>query len=282
MDTTDNPIIVTWDFTNISHCALEHAIRISRTIQHEIILLHIIPANLPEKEIQERKDKMLLICDETEKRFAVKPSISVVEGNIFISISKFAGEVNASLVVMGTHGIKGFQKFFGSWALKVIVGSNAPFIVVQDMPQSHDKYSNIVFPIDFKSENKEKLYWAIYFGKYFNSKVHLFKYPVKDKSLEKKINTNLNFAIRFLIQNNLDYEIYSPEKSKDFTKETVEFAHSINADLILIMTTKYITMLDYMFGAKEQRIIANHSKIPVMCVNPKANFATMGQFMYGQ
>ena len=134
----------------------------------------------------------------------------------------------------------------------------------------------------FKSENKEKLYWAIYFGKYFNSKVHLYKYPVTDKSLLKKININLNFAIRFLIQNNLNYEIHSPTKTKDFTQDTIQFAQSINADLILIMTTKYITVFDYMFGAKEQKIIANQAKIPVMCVNPKANFATMGQFMFGQ
>jgi hypothetical protein len=37
-----------------------------------------------------------------------------------------------------------------------------------------------------------------------------------------------------------------------------------------------------MFGAKEQKIIANSEKIPVMCVNPKANFSGVGQFMFGQ
>jgi nucleotide-binding universal stress UspA family protein len=282
MDTQTNQILVTWDFTNISQCALEHAVRISRTINQGISLIHIIPKGCTEKEIQEKKEKMQLVCEETQRRFSIMPEIIMLEGSIFSTISKYASDVKASLVVMGTHGIRGSQKLFGSWALKVIVGSSAPFIVVQDMPSSHEKYSNIVFPIDFKSENKEKLYWAIYFGKYFNSKVHLFKYPVSDKSLLKKINVNLNFAIRFLIQNNLNYEIHSPTKTKDFTQDTIQFAQSINADLILIMTTKYITLFDYMFGAKEQKIIANHAKIPVMCVNPKANFATMGQFMFGQ
>lgn len=277
-----NPILVTWDFTNVSQFALEHAVRISRTIKKDIMLLHVAPPRCPENELNAKKDKMALICEETERRFGIKPLITIIEGSIFKDIAKYASDNNASLVVMGTHGMKGSQKFFGSWALKVIVGSSVPFIVVQDLPKSHEKYSNIVFSIDFKSENKEKLNWAIFLGKYFNSKVHLFKYPVNDKSLQRKINTNLNFAIRFLIQNNLDYEIHSPEKSKDFSKETVEFAKSINADLILTMTTKYISIFDYMFGAREQQIIANDAKIPVMCVNPKANFATMGQFMYGQ
>jgi nucleotide-binding universal stress UspA family protein len=282
MEDQKNHILVTWDFTNISQCGLEHAIRIARTINQPITLLHIVPLKCTEKEIEDKKDKMKLVCEETERRFQIKPEISILPGTIFKNISQYASDTNASLVVMGTHGIKGSQKIFGSWALKVIVGSSAPFIVVQEKPPSHEKYSNIVFPIDFKTENKEKLHWAIYFGKYFHSKVHLYKYPVTDKSLQRKIDTNLNFAIRFLIQNKLDYEIHSPDKSRDFAKETVEFAKQINADLILIMTTKYITFIDYMFGAKEQRIIANSAKIPVMCVNPKANFAGVGQFMFGQ
>jgi nucleotide-binding universal stress UspA family protein len=282
MENQNHQIIVTWDFTNISQCALEHAIRISRSINHGISLLHIIPLKYSEKEKESLIEKMNFVCEETERRFNIKPSIVIKEGNIFESISEYASNNNTSLVVMGTHGMKGAQKIFGSWALKVIIGSSVPFIVVQDQPKSHEKYSNIVFPIDFKSENKEKLYWAIYFGKYFSSKVHLFKYPVSDKSLQKKINTNLNFAIRFLIQNNMDYEIHSPERTTDFNKDTVAFAKSINADLIIIMTTKYITIFDYMFGAKEQKIIANSEKIPVMCVNPKANFSGVGQFMFGQ
>jgi nucleotide-binding universal stress UspA family protein len=281
MENQKDQIIVTWDFTNISQCALEHAIRLSRTVNKDILLLHVVPPKLSQKELDAKRDKMRLVCEETERRFQIKPLINILEGTIFKSISKYATDTNATMVVMGTHGIKGSQKLFGSWALKVIVGSSVPFIVVQDKPQTHERYSNIVFPIDFKSENKQKLNWAIYLGKYFNSKVHLFKYPVKDSSLLKKVNTNLNFAIRFLVQNNLNYEIYSPEKSKDFNKETVEFAKKIDADLIMIMTTKYITFVDFMFGAREQLIIANEAKIPVMCVNPRSNFAGMGQFMMG-
>jgi len=83
----------------------------------------------------------------------------------------------------------------------VIAGSTIPFIVVQDKPQSEDRFKSIVFPIDFKAENKEKLQWAIYLGKYFNSKVYLFKAPVTDKGLLKKVNTNLNFAV------NISYRI---------------------------------------------------------------------------
>ena len=99
--------------------------------------------------------------------------------------------------------------------------------------------------------------------------------------MQKKVNVNLNFAIRFLIQNNIDYEIHSAPKSANFHKDLLAFSKKIKADLILITTTKHITKADYIFGAKEQYLISNTEKIPVMCVNPKSNFATVGQFMYG-
>jgi nucleotide-binding universal stress UspA family protein len=282
MENKTDLILVTWDFTIVSEWALEHAIRLSRTTSNPISLLHIVPPHCAEPEKEEKRLKMQIVCNDTETRFGIKPSIVLIEGSIFSDISKYATDSGASLVVMGTHGLSGAQKIFGSWALKVIVGSSAPFIVVQGKPETHESYSNIVLPIDFKSENKEKLNWAIFLGKNFNCKVHLYRYPVNDVSLRKKVDGNLNFAIRFLSQNKLDFEIHTPQKSKDFLKETVEFAEKINADLILVMTTKYITILDYMFGAKEQQIIANSAKIPIMCINPKANFATVGQFMYGQ
>jgi hypothetical protein len=121
---------------------------------------------------------------------------------------------------------------------------------------------------------------AIFMGKYFDSKVNILKAQTTDKSLLKKTNINLNFAIKYLIQNNIEYKIHDLPKG-NLAKQTIEFANSINADLILIMTTKNITVADYMLGAQEQYIIGNSSKIPVCCMNPRANFAKVSQFMYG-
>ncbi len=181
---------------------------------------------------------------------------------------------------MGTHGMKGMQKLTGSWALKVIVKSKIPFIVVQDPPVDQERYHNIVFPIDFRGENKEKMKMAIFMGKYFESKIHMLVSVSSDKNLLKKTNINLNFAVKYLIQNNIDYEIHEVSKG-NFAQQTIDFAQKINADLLLIMTTKNITVADYVVGASEQYMIANSSKIPVCCVNPKSSFAKVGQFMYG-
>jgi len=280
-DQENNVIVVPWDFTHVSEYALVHAVKIAYIMRYEIKLLHIVESGASSEKIETARQKMTQVCFDTLKYNGIICKAVVKEGNLFSAVSDYATQSNTQLVVMGTHGRKGSQKFFGSKALKVIAGSNAPFIVVKAKPTEHVRISNVVFPIDFKSENKEKLQWAIYIGKNFHSKVHLFKYPVTDSDLQKKVNTNLNFAIRFLKQNEIEYEIHTPVRKGSFSNATIRFAHKIKADLIILVTTKHLTFVDYMFGADEQEIIDNSAKIPVMCVNPRAGFAGKAQYLYG-
>ncbi len=282
MEREKKSIMVTWDFSAVSYNALKHAIKLAHILKNNIVLFHIVNESSEEEAARKKMDA---VVEEIKKDYKEDVNYYVHHGVIFKEIAEYASkeEYNVNFVVMGTHGMKGSQKLFGSWALRVVAGSEVPFIVIQDPPREKDRYTDIVFPIDFKSENKEKLQWAIFLGKYLNSKIHLYKAPVMDKNLQKKVNVNLNFAIRFLIQNNIEYEIHTSNSkgSGKYHKELLAFSKNINADLILITTTKHITKLDYMFGAKEQYLLSNSEKIPVMCVNPKSNFAKVGQFMYG-
>ena len=273
-------IVVPWDFTHVAEHALAHAAKISRMVGNEICLLHIVDHRISHKDEAAKTAHLNKKADELGKIYNMPIASHISKGSIFRAITEFAHDKEASLVVMGTHGIKGMQKLTGSWALKVIVKSKVPFIVVQDPPVTLDRYHNIVFPVDFRNENKEKMKMAIFMGKYFDSKVHILKTLPTDKILAKKTNVNLNFAIKYLIQNNIDYEIHDVPKG-DLAQKTIDFAQKINADLILIVTTKNITFADYVVGASEQYIIANSSKIPVCCINPRASFTKVGQFMYG-
>ena len=280
-DQDNNVIVVTWDFTHVSEYALAHAIKIAYIMRYEIKLLHIVETGTSSEKIESARRKMTQVCADTLKYDGITCKAVVKEGSLFSAISDYVSQSNTQLVVMGTHGMKGGQKLFGSKALKVIAGSNSPFIVVKAKPTESLRISNVVFPIDFKSENKEKLQWAIYIGRNFHSKVHLFKYPVSDSDLQKKVNTNLNFAIRFLKQNDIEYEIHTATKKGNFSNATIRFSEKINADMIIVVTTKHITLIDYMFGADEQEIIDNSAKIPVMCVNPRAGFAGTSQYLFG-
>jgi len=281
-------IVVPWDFTHVAEHALAHAVKISRMVKNDICLLHIVDAGIKPQVSGEKLSLLKKIADENSRKYNTTIIAAIEKGTIFTAIGDYVNQKDVkpeyqkeiSLVVMGTHGMKGMQKLTGSWALKVIVKSTVPFIVVQDPPVDQERYHNIVFPVDFRTENKEKTRMAIFMGKYFDSKMHLLVTTSSDQSLMKKTKTNLNFAIKYLIQNNIDYQIHEVPRG-NFAQQTLDFAQKINADLLLIVTTKNITFADYMVGASEQYIIANSSRIPVCCVNPKASFASTAQFMGG-
>jgi nucleotide-binding universal stress UspA family protein len=275
MDSQKHIILVPTDFSEIGDFALEHAVKFSKLLKKEIALLHVIKS---EEEYQEAQRQIELKANEVFQKHQIKPQTIVREGSIFSIIGDVANELNASMVIMGTHGRKGMQKFSGSWALKVVVKSKAPCIVVQEPPKT-DTLEKIVFPVDYKRELMEKIGWLTFIAKLFNSKVYIFKSSSKvkflgfirfnDKGFLRKIFSNTKLTEKHLKNNDIPYELSSSLPRKDFAEQTIAYAESINADLILITTTKSINFADLIFAASEQNIIDNHAKIPVMCVNPK-------------
>ena len=271
-------LLVTWDFTELSEHALEHAVKISKMVDTEIRMIHILgKRESPESEMQKQK-KLQLIAERNVEKSGIPTTWVILRGKIFNEIAEYASDNKAIMVIMGTHGIQGSQKIFGSWALKVIMGSKVPFLVVQDKPKDWEKYRNIVFPVDYRMENREKLKMAIFMGKYFDSKIHILKHDARDKFLRRKLNITMNFAVKYLIQNNISYEIHDVSREEHLGKKTMEFAAEIDADLIIIMVTHKFGPTVGMF---EQYIIANSAGIPVLCINPRSTFVRTVSFQYG-
>ncbi len=272
----NKPILVPWDFSPVADSALQHAVMFAPILGGTIYLLHIVKKA---KEIEPTKAKLKKIAEEAFSKYKIKPEVLVKEGNIFKTITEIANDNRAKLVVMGTHGIKGIQKLTGSWALKVISGTNTPFVVVQNAPRAQ-KIENIVFPVDFTRENKQKLKQAKLLAKYYD--INFILVVAKDISkteLLKKTKTNLNYVKAFFKQNNIRYEVKAVEGTESSTEAALKYAAENLPDLIMILTTKNLNLQDYMLGAEEQKIIANPQKIPVMVINPrKVIYASYGAF----
>lgn len=260
----NKPILVPWDFSQVAEYALLHAIEYNKVTNHPIALVHIVKK---QKEIENAEAKLQEIVDTSKSEHGVDLNTIVREGSIFTAITDIVEEFDANLVIMGTHGMKGMQKFTGSWALKVIAGTEAPFVVVQAPPRKESK--DIVFPVDFKKEQKEKLVWAGYLVNHYKTKIHVCYQPSTDTRIKAKTKSNLIFSKNYLTEKGADFEIVTLPGKKSLSDESIEFAKELDANMILIMTTKNISFQDYVLGADEQQIIANPEKIPVMCVNPK-------------
>lgn len=262
----ENTIIVPWDFSPVAQHALDHAIQFARIIGGKIHLLHIVKRD---KEKDDALGKLEAIASKTQATFGVKPENVVREGNIYTEITKVAAEREAKLVIMGTHGMTGMQKLTGSKALKVIAGTKAPFVVVQQ-PPAGEAIREVLFPVDFRPEVRQKLNQAKFLAKYYDLKFHICtQKEFSIQKFEQKAHSNLHFVKSFFNLNGIDFQEHEVPNVGDTAEMTETMAQKLKPDLIMILTTKDIALHDYILGAEEQNIIANSQKIPVMCVNPR-------------
>ncbi len=265
MKKSKKTILVPTDFKQLSIYALQHAVRVAIVVSEKITLLHVV-------ESKDKADEALVklsdLANETKEKYGIKPDVVVGVGDVVAEISRISTQVDTSIVIMGSESIKGLEKLSDSWTLKVITNSNVPFVTIQE-PPVNKRYDDIVFPIDFTVENKEKHAWISYFCDYYVSRFHLIKPNVNDPELIAKIDLNMASAIRFLDEKGAKYFIYTVPGKKDYAIEVLDMAVNIRADLIVIMTTKKNEDSSFILEPHEQYIIGNAGHIPVMSINPR-------------
>ncbi|MHC1703212.1 MAG: universal stress protein [Tenuifilaceae bacterium] len=257
-------ILVPTDFTKVADYALQHAVRVSSVVHEQLMLMHIVDS---EDKVAEAQAKLDLVAKDTFSKYNLLPTILVRVGNIFVDIANVADEVNASMVIMGSHRIKEKSTISDSIALKVITSSRVPFITIQE-PPINKRYDEIVFPIDYTAENIEKHTWISYFCDYYLSRFHLIKPSVSDPKLQAKIDLNMASARKFLDERGAKYYVYTVMGKKPYAEEILEMAANIRADLIVIMTTKVANEQTFTVEPNELFIISNADYIPVMSINP--------------
>jgi nucleotide-binding universal stress UspA family protein/uncharacterized protein (UPF0332 family) len=261
----EHPIIVPWDFTKISEYALEYAVNFAHLAKGKIYLLHVVKKDTDLVGIE---PKLKAEIQRIKRDHQVEAFPVIRTGSIFSIITDFAEEIKAKLVIMGTHGKQGMQKLTGSNALKVMLNTKVPFIIVQKPPQRNE-IKNVVFPVDYRTEIKQKVNQARYLNKYYDLKFYISKPEViKIENIRKKTLNNLHFMRMFFVQHGIDHEIVDVKNTKDWSEATLKLASELNADLIIIVLTKELGLPDMLFGAEEEKIIMNPEGIPVMCINP--------------
>jgi len=262
----DKKILVPTDFTKVSDTALEHALLVASTIDADIHVLHVVDNK---KHIAEIRMKLESLRDRVLRENNVEIQTIARIGSIFEDIDKVAVELDANLIIMGTHGMRGMQFLTGSRALKIVTESSVPFIVVQERPIRKHGFHKLVVPLDLHKETKQKLILVSDMARYFNSKVHLISPGETDEFLKNQLERNIIFAEEYLSDKGIPYEVEITEnKSDGFVKDLLKYSAGIDADLICIMNFYDNSIMSFFSSNYEQQIITNEAQIPVLCVNP--------------
>ena len=132
------------DFSKGSEYAVAKAEELARALGAEIELFHAyqLPAlALPDStvtvsptfvaDVTDRAQRALNQHRDTVISHDVRATTRLVEGNPADAIVDHAREVNAAMIIMGTHGRSGFRRFLlGSTAERVVRMSTVPVLTV--------------------------------------------------------------------------------------------------------------------------------------------------------
>lgn len=139
-------ILTAIDFSENSECAFDYALTLATQFNAELMLVHVInePVDLRgfyvphisfeqlEKEIEEGAVKMMeTFCQERLGTFA-NYKTAIVTGIPYDEITAAAVKMDASLIVLGTHGRTGLDHIlFGSTAERVVRTAHCPVLTVR-------------------------------------------------------------------------------------------------------------------------------------------------------
>ncbi len=271
-------IIVAIDFSDCSINALEHAITIADKAKADILMVW---AKKPEntKDIFSIEPENLL--EEVKKRFEElikkykigfkngKLEYKIREGKIYKEIVKEAEESGAFLIVTGTHGASGFEKFWaGSNANKVVSASKLPVITIRGGIDIDRRLSKIVMPIDSSLETRQKVSFTSILAKLFNAEIYILAiYTTNIKAIQSRVDRYANQIIEHLEEEKIKYHLDSI-RTDNLTTDTIQYAEKIDANLISIMTEQEKTTANLWLGPYAAQMV-NHSPIPVLSIHSK-------------
>ena len=269
----NNIVLIPTDFSEVCGNAVSHGVKLAKFLGYKVFILHIInketKTELKKKNVD--VDYIDVRLKEYKKYYTKKYEVEIetmaVEGSIFSTIGTVAKEIKANLMVLGTHGKKGLQHVFGSYAMKVVEESPVPVIVVQKRAFKSG-YKNIVFPVSNELEPRQAVQWAKLMAKLFNAKIHIYLSPEKDSVRRTSLAIITNQISSVFDAEGVQYEVSTAEKSTAFAQQVISYSVLNHADLIMIMTRPNVDFVGFSLSAWDEKLMFNEAQIPVMGINP--------------
>ncbi len=160
-------ILVPTDFSDCANAAADFAIRLAKKAGAEICFLHLEPTPADWVALSKEKEAMypetvhaigsakseLSECIRKAEQEGVTAHRSLVYSSERADILREQEEHNFDLIIMGSHGVKGWKQLIGSNAQYILRNASVPVITVKQAVREPVK--NILFVSDFRDVSRE-------------------------------------------------------------------------------------------------------------------------------
>ena len=269
-------ILVGIDFSDCSINALEHAISIARKAKAGITMVWINHLDYSKEifsvEPQNLEKEVITRFEDLVKKYKYhlhgeKIEYFIRKGKVYKEICNVANEIDAFLVVIGTHGSSGFEEFWiGSNANRMVASSKKPIITIRGGVDIGTDLKKIILPLDSTKITRQKLPITALLAKYFNSEVHILGlYTTTSDDIRYRVRNYVSQAEEYFKENDIKFKSTTKE-AENITEETIKYAKKVGANLISIMTEQETTATNLFYGPYASQMV-NHSPIPVLSIH---------------
>ncbi len=259
-------ILVPYDFSDCATDALRVASKIARATGACIDVVHLY------EQMTDFHTENQRIREEIESRLDKVPEMPFLEG---VELKKFMLRqmslpemfknerlAQVDLIVMGSHGAKGFKGLVGSNTQRIVRQAPMPVLVIKNHIEDFHLES-VVYASNFSPQDVEKFDAFRPLFDLFDPKIHLLKVNTP-KTFERSEDSNR--AIDAFLER---YELkrFTATIYNDLSIEEgiLNFARDIDTDLIAMATHGRTGFFHVVNGSLTEDIV-NHTSFPVLSV----------------
>lgn len=277
-------IVAATDFSTRSNRALRQAGLLAQPAEAQLHVLHVVDDDRPGELVHmERREAERLLAEQLDSMpelRGVRSRPMVVTGDPFDGILRAAAEVNADLIVMGSHRKQFLLDIFvGTTIERVIRRSAFPVLMVNNEAQR--KYENVVAPVDMSDTSANAMRVALSTGLMSAERatiLHAFLPMTKGKmfmdqaSIDSYVKSERQRALdelaTFLVANDLTQGRWSLRVEEGAPMEIISRAVSeMRPDLLVMGTHGRSAVLKALIGSVTEEALRSLS-VDILAVPP--------------
>lgn len=271
-------ILVPVDFSRDSMNALDAAISVANKTGSEVKFIHVRKSKDYDKPFvisgkeQDYSKTVEEFCARIAKEYGKKLKkgkigFVITHGKIYKGVINQALKDKTDLIMMGTHGVSGFEEFWlGSNAYRVVSKASCPVLTVRHGFQKKN-FSKIILPIDARRDTRQKIPFTALLASRLNAEVHVVDVRSTNQAdikvrLKKYGDQAFDYMIKYGVK-----AVRASRSGSDIIESILSYAIHEQADMISIVSFERGTPATMALSTHAQQMV-NHSPIPVLSIHP--------------
>ncbi|MBQ9253710.1 MAG: hypothetical protein IJ180_02925 [Bacteroidales bacterium] len=265
--------------TDLDNCddVVKWSEKLALMLNKGIILLHISDPQYTPLSTSEAEVKLKKINEKIN--IPLSHSYAAVKGKTKDIIHSVGDLLNGVVIVSKVLNSKNDNNKTSPLSVKNILknfSTSRLAYFVFSSEYTEQNFEEVILSMNALKESKEKVLWASYFGRFSHSRINIFYHRYKDEYLQKQLNLNIGFCRKMFKNFKIEtLNVHILNRKKNIDLQAIEYAEEKEKNLCIFQTTNNKSIVDFLFGSSEEKVLKTMQKVPVLFLNQRDDIFVM-------